>query len=68
MTLTPLAIALQGIGFSALRMASHGLLATIEQSTGAGSTHKRPRILLFPHIAVPHRRPRHRRQDDILFL
>jgi hypothetical protein len=64
MTLTPRLIAIQGIGLSPIAMAVQGLYGVADAApTGGGSRHTQ-----WMRYAIPHRRPRKRRQDDILFL
>lgn len=62
MSLTPRLIAIQGIGMSAITMAIQGLLAVQDAPAGASP------VRWFPFHAIPRRRPRKKRQDDLLFL
>jgi hypothetical protein len=69
--LSPLAIAVQGIGFTPVHVALQGIygeeVTPPATGTGGGRPHRRP-VVWIPYHAIPKRRSRHRRQDDILFL
>ena len=67
MSLTPRLVAIQGIGLSPIAMAVQGLYP-VPDATAAGASPIRLPFGQWPHFHVPHRRPRNRRQDDILFL
>lgn len=70
MTITPRSIALQGFLLTPLAMALQGLFAPADVPTrpGAGSRPGYNPWAPWPHHYVPHRRPKKRRQADILFL
>ena len=71
--MTALSIALQGIGFGALAVAVQGFAQTAAASLPAGTTRRRRVVHLPGHTVyipapVDPRRPRKRRQADLLFL
>ena len=64
MNLSPRLIAIQGIGLSPIAMAVQGLCGVVDSAPTGGSI----RSNHWVRYAIEHRRPRKRRQDDILFL
>ena len=58
-------------GTASIRLTASGTItngAAVQPATpGAGSPRRNP-FAQWPHHAIPHRRPRKKRQDDILFL
>lgn len=70
MSLSPSAIALHGIGFAPLAVASLGLLAVQAPPVvqpGGGAFSNRP-WRDVPFVPVRPRRPRKKRQEELVFL
>lgn len=73
MSLSPRAIAVQGLGSAGLSLALLGLLQAPAASSTTGSNHRRPQIQWLPahvpHLATPpRRRPRKKRESELLCL